>query len=514
MEIPEPSSISQANARFSGLTNSQIQDCIARIYPFPQNEKIHSAKYVSQAISSTGAHKDFREKDYIEGHRMLQGVLTNPWISVADINHPDRTDISYMDSGYSDVKDLQTQMIGQLAGAPQLNDPRHVFVENLLKMKIHQKNPENNSYDYMKDLFLTQIDHGMSYYQNQAMAQKHKHDMDTSVKLQRIDPFDHSVTIRNATMGTMEVSHAKRPRDMVVRTSGVFSHNTKRAKLDELHARFASQIPVSEYDDYVDPLITPTPSVSTTQSEINRRLGGGGGGGAAGGAAGGGGGGGSGGGGGGGGSGSGSGGGSVSSNSSNSSASSFGLLGLYTPHKHPGGGQHQLHGGQGGSGHNSSNPASADALGLGNTTISPGNAPTTPNLGTIYPSAGSGSPSPQAAPHSGGFLSRLTQGLSDSSKKQAREIAALIYGNNPAAAPASATSIPTGNSQMPSRRSSRTSKPPDKYTPEAIEKRTRGLVKDGDRPTPIPIDIFDPNLTLSRKPVNLGNEKKKKSKKK
>lgn len=508
MEIPEPTSISQANARFSGLTNSQIQDCIARIYPFPQNEKIHSAKYVSQAISSTGAHKDFREKDYVEAHRMLQGVLTNPWISVADINHPDRTDISYMDSGYSDVSDLQTQMIGQLAGAPQLNDPRHVFVENLLKMKIHQKNPENNSYDYMKDLFLTQIDHGMTYYQNQAMAQKHKHDMDTSVRLQRVDPFDHSLTIRNATMGTMEVSHAKRPRDMVVRTTGVFAHNTKRAKLDELHARFASQIPASEYDDYEDPIV-PTPSVSTTQSELNRRLGGGGGGGAAGGAAGGGGSGGSGGG------GSGGGGGGSGSVSSNSSASSLGLglLGLHTPHRHPGGGQHQLHGGPSGSSHHSPNATPADAL--GNTTISPSNT-STPNLATLYPSAGSGSPSPLQAttPSSGGFLSRFTAGFSDSARKAARELAALgrLKGlSDPAAPQASATSIP-GNSQVPSRRSSRTTKPPDKYTPEAIEKRTRGKVKDGDRPTPIPIDIFDPSLGLSRKtnPLEQGKKKKKK----
>lgn len=441
MEIPEPSSISQANARFSGLTNSQIQDCIARIYPFPQNEKIHSAKYVSQAISSTGAHKDFREKDYVEGHRMLQGVLTNPWISVADISHPDRTDISYMDSGYSDVKDLQTQMIGQLAGAPQLNDPRHVFVENLLKMKIHQKNPDNNSYDYMKDLFLTQIDHGMSYYQNQAMAQKLHHDTHTSEKLQNIKPFDHSQTIRSATVGTMEVSHAKRPRDMVVRTSGVFSHNTKRAKLDELHARFSSQIPTGEYDDIIDP-ITPEPSVSSAQSSRNSQLGGGHGTGGGGNGTGGGGAGST---GGGGGSGSGSQrGGRSSAHSHAVGSAAHGIHTPHTPHHTPPPGGNQAHGT-----HPSTptTPSSPDALG-----ISPSNtasARSSPLLSTtdIY---GSGSPSLQ-----GGIMNRFRsayEALTKTQRKAARD--AILAGEsgqtqNPAFPPSSLFSTPTR--QLPTR---------------------------------------------------------------
>lgn len=242
MEIQPASSVSQATALFTGLTAQQVKDSIRRIYPYPAiNTNLHS-KHALEAISSTGSFKDYREKDYIEAHRLLQGIITNPWRDIHDIEIG-KTDPFHIDSGISEIGDIQQKTMGTVTGAPFLNDPREHFAENILKLKTFQREVDNNlSYNYMKDLFLTQLDNGSTYYQKQAIQQNEALAKEHLDKQNKVKPLDHHVMIKSTNYGNMTAPHPKRPRQIMINSTPYFSHNVKRAKLDDLHDRFSAPI--------------------------------------------------------------------------------------------------------------------------------------------------------------------------------------------------------------------------------------------------------------------------------
>lgn len=242
MEIQQPSSVGQATALFTGLTQRQVQDTIKRIYPYRALNTLLHSKNAQEAISSTGSYTDFKERDYIEAHRLLQGVITNPWQSIHDIE-AGKADPFYYDSGVSDIQDIQQKTMGTVTGASDVRDPRAGFIDNLMKMKMFQKKIDNDhSYNYLTNLFLTQVDNGSTYYQTQALRQNAELGQRTSRQLASRPALDHHTIIKNTNMGTMSAAHSQRKRNVVYNPTPHFTHNIKRAKLDDLHHRFTKHI--------------------------------------------------------------------------------------------------------------------------------------------------------------------------------------------------------------------------------------------------------------------------------
>jgi hypothetical protein len=242
MEIQQPSSVGQATAPYTGLTQRQVQDTIKRIYPYRALNTLLHSKNAQEAISSTGSYTDFKERDYIEAHRLLQGVITNPWQSIHDIE-AGKADPFYYDSGVSDIQDIQQKTIGTVTGASDARDPRAGFIDNLMKMKMFQKKLDNDhSYGYMTNLFLTQVENGSTYYQTQALRQNAELGQRTSRQLASRPAIDHHTIIKNTNMGSMSAPHSQRKRNVVYNPTPQFTHNVKRAKLDDLHHRFTKHI--------------------------------------------------------------------------------------------------------------------------------------------------------------------------------------------------------------------------------------------------------------------------------
>lgn len=237
MQIQPPNSVGQATALFTGLTRDQVLDSIKRIQPFrPINTNLHS-KNALAASSVTSSSTDFREKDMIEAHRLLQGIVTNPWLSVHDIRQG-KTDPFYYDAGLSDIRDLEQNKIGRVTGAPEVNDPRHSFVENLLKLKIYQRGVDNDLRgDYLKNLFLTQLENGSTYYQTQAMRQNESLAKLHVEKSMNSTPISKDVALSHIP-GTMKPPHRPRYREIVVRSNPYTNHSIHRDRLDKLHNRF------------------------------------------------------------------------------------------------------------------------------------------------------------------------------------------------------------------------------------------------------------------------------------
>jgi hypothetical protein len=243
MEIQQPSSVGQATALFTGLTRKQVEDTIKRIFPYRAFDTNLHSKNTAAAISSTGSFTDFREKEHIEAHRLLQGVITNPWNSIHDIDQG-KADPFYYDSGVSDIEDIIQRTIGHPTGSPDAHDPRYTFIENLLKMKMYQKGVDNeHSYDYMTNLFLSQVDKGATYYQTQAMRQNEEMAKQTMGKLQNTPILNHHTILKttNLTQG-MNPPHKHRRREITINPTPTHQNNPQRARLDDLHHRFTQHL--------------------------------------------------------------------------------------------------------------------------------------------------------------------------------------------------------------------------------------------------------------------------------
>jgi len=264
MEIQQPSSVGQATALFTGLTQAQVRDTIKRIYPYAPINTNLSKNVLKEAVSSTGTFNDYRESDHIEAHRLLQGIITNPWQSIYDIE-PGKADPFYYDSGVSDIQDIQQNTIGTVTGASQVNDPRLNFTENLLKMKVYHKKLDNDhSYSYLTNLFLTQVENGSTYYQTQAMRQNEALSAHMTSERMKRPPIDHGVFIKGVNMGNMHAPHNQRKRDIVVNTVPIYANNPKRVKLDALHERFTKHITSKDHSHKYTTSSTPIAPPLTT----------------------------------------------------------------------------------------------------------------------------------------------------------------------------------------------------------------------------------------------------------
>lgn len=238
MEIQPPSSIDQATSLFTGLTENQVANSISRTYPLrPINTSILS-KNALEAVSSTNSTNDFRQKDMIEANRLLQGVITNPWSSVREIEQG-KTDPFYYDAGLSDIRDLEQNRIGTVTGAPDVQDPRLSFVENLLKLKTFQRGVDNDlRHDYLKNLFLTQVENGSTYYQNQLQRQMEALQQKVDLEITTRPPISETVILKNVSTPAKPAERPKK-RAMLLPSNPMTPHSGSRNRLEQLRNRFS-----------------------------------------------------------------------------------------------------------------------------------------------------------------------------------------------------------------------------------------------------------------------------------
>lgn len=251
MEIQPPSSVAEATARFTGWTQAQIQNAIQRIAPNPGPNTLKHSTDTVMAISASGGYAEHLEAERIEGHRILQPVLTNPWTSIHDIEQG-KMDTFYLASTQPEMEDLLSFTIGKVTGAPDAQDPRLSFVQNLLKLKQHQRGMDNeHSLHYMQHLFTTQIQNGKSYYQVQAERQNQEHADHVFQKLASTVPV-HQYQIQKhssaITPGVAKVMEPGKKRSFSVHNHGPFQYHEKKAKLDRLQAKHSQGLPHTGLD--------------------------------------------------------------------------------------------------------------------------------------------------------------------------------------------------------------------------------------------------------------------------
>jgi hypothetical protein len=248
MEIQPPSSVAEATVKYSGWTREQVDNAIQRIWPYRSiNTLKHSSDTVA-ALSSTGSSTDFREEERIEGHRLLQGFIENPWTSIHDVEIG-KMDPFYLSVPHEDMADLYQHTIGKPTGVSDAKDPRLSFTENLLKLKEFQRGMDNeHSYQYLQHLFTTQISNGKTYYQHQAEKQNQDHADAIFRKMQNLPGMDASEHYRQTaiTQGIVKAYPTEKKRQFTIHNHPIYQFNKKRAKLDQLQERFGKYLPSRE----------------------------------------------------------------------------------------------------------------------------------------------------------------------------------------------------------------------------------------------------------------------------
>lgn len=185
MEFQPPSSISQANALFRGVTQQEVKNDIMRIYPLIPVRATDEGMDRMIATTSTSEANDFHEANMGEGYRLLNGQLTNPFQRVAQLFN-NKTDPFYLDGSESNPNafdNVQENLIGHPMGVTELEDPKLSFTSNMILLKELKGATHNWSDDYLKELFQTNVDKGANYYQKQATL--HRADFQNSLQLMK-----------------------------------------------------------------------------------------------------------------------------------------------------------------------------------------------------------------------------------------------------------------------------------------------------------------------------------------
>lgn len=236
MEIPLPSSFSQASALFSDTNENERRAQVLGTWPNQMYNKHLESLDMIKAVSATNLDKDFRSNDYQEAFKIYNGSLLYPFQDTAQIFHhkfdPFYWDGSELDGDYN----VQENLIGTPLGAGTLEDPRMTYVENILKLKEMQgvNDPLDNS--YLQNLYMVNADRGSNYYQNQ--LQKLNFAMNNFSRVNRETrhvPL-HSVqfTKNLATGNPIHVKHTTKRKIDMPSAAGLQQSSRKQARMTAL----------------------------------------------------------------------------------------------------------------------------------------------------------------------------------------------------------------------------------------------------------------------------------------
>jgi hypothetical protein len=167
MEIPPPSSFAQSSAYFTGFSEVEQRGAVLGIQPEPFPNKFTESLDITQAASVTSIEREFKNEEYSEAYRLLNGQLMYPYQSIAEItNH--KFDPSYFDGSeeYENFN-VQENLIGTPLGATELTDPRVSYIDALLKLKENGAVNDPMHDSYIKYLYLNSTEKGVNYYFNQ-----------------------------------------------------------------------------------------------------------------------------------------------------------------------------------------------------------------------------------------------------------------------------------------------------------------------------------------------------------
>jgi hypothetical protein len=164
MEAPPNLSFSEVTSLFTDLSHEQQRQELLNAFPYHQPNQITSESNYDQARSVTSHEAQFRDSDFEEGARMLNGQLQYPFQSTVEL-WTNKSDPFYFDgSENNSVFNLQENLIGKVLGADLLEDPNKTYTENILALKENHGKQTILNDDYIKNLFMLNVDKGSKYY--------------------------------------------------------------------------------------------------------------------------------------------------------------------------------------------------------------------------------------------------------------------------------------------------------------------------------------------------------------
>lgn len=171
MDIPPVASISEIGAPWSGRSMETKLKMATLLTPFQETAKPLDSLDITQAVSITGENENFKGKDYQEAYRLWNPYVPYPFDETALIEN------SHFNMNYFDgtegraINKVVENLIGTPLGATPFDDPRHIYVETLLKHQEYAALNDPLDTDYIRQLYMLNTDKGNNYYQLQVEKQ-------------------------------------------------------------------------------------------------------------------------------------------------------------------------------------------------------------------------------------------------------------------------------------------------------------------------------------------------------
>ena len=171
MDAPQTTNIADITAPFS---DRSLQDNINRIYDLPRWQEFNRALVSSDidvATTITSEAAMFKADDYKESYRQWHPYVQYPFDKTALIENQ-QFHVSYYDgSEENPINNVTENLIGTPLGASPFDDPRHIYVDTLLKHREYAGNNDPLDTDYLKQLYMLNTDKGTNYYKLQVQKQ-------------------------------------------------------------------------------------------------------------------------------------------------------------------------------------------------------------------------------------------------------------------------------------------------------------------------------------------------------
>ncbi len=171
MDAPQTTNIADITAPFS---DRSLEDNINRIYDLPRWQEFNRALVSSDidvATTITSEAAMFKADDYKESYRRWHPYVQYPFDKTALIENQ-QFHVSYYDgSEENPINNVTENLIGTPLGASPFDDPRHIYVDTLLKHREYAGNNDPLDTDYLKQLYMLNTDKGTNYYKIQVEKQ-------------------------------------------------------------------------------------------------------------------------------------------------------------------------------------------------------------------------------------------------------------------------------------------------------------------------------------------------------
>lgn len=172
MDVPLTTGLHDISAPYSDRTNQEIIKLANGILPvFQSTNKSINSLDIDEAVQVTNEEELFKGDDFKKAYQLWNPLVQYPFDELALIeNYQFHT--NYFDGTEGrPINKVTENLIGTALGATPFDDPRHIFVDTIMKHHEYANVNDPLDTDYIRELYMLNTEKGNNYYKLQLEKQ-------------------------------------------------------------------------------------------------------------------------------------------------------------------------------------------------------------------------------------------------------------------------------------------------------------------------------------------------------